>query len=81
MHHVKFVKYNYGVPRYAKGGEALIWQGCKFTLNHKMANDLMLRDTGDVERETAQLELQQKEMKSCNKQVILKMVYKLKWKE
>ena len=22
-----------------KGGEALIWQGCKFTLNHKMAND------------------------------------------
>ena len=28
-----------------KGREALIWQGCKFTLNLKMAN---VRDVGNV---------------------------------
>ena len=43
---------------------------------------LIVRDTGGVERSTAHLELQQQEMKSWNKQmvmIILKKVCKLKW--
>ena len=48
-----------------------------------IARWLMVRDIGHMERGAAQLELQQSEMKSCNKQVVIiipKMVYKLKWK-
>ena len=45
-----------------KSGESLIWHGCKFTL--KMANG---KRYWRCERGAAQLELQQREMKSCKK--------------
>ena len=32
---------------------------------------LIVRDIGDVERGAAQLELQQREIKSCNKQMVI----------
>ena len=50
-----------------KGGEALIWQGCKFTLNPRWQ---MGRSTGGVLRGFAQLESQQREMKCYSKPMV-----------
>ena len=63
-----------------KGREALIWQGCKFTLNLKMANGK--RYWRCVKRSCpARITTEGDEVLQQTVIIILKMLDKLKWKE
>ena len=55
-----------------KGEEALIWQGCKFTLNHKMANDKRYWRCG---KRSCPARITTEGDKSGNKQMVISMDY------
>ena len=80
MQHAKLItKCSYGVHHYTKSGESLSGMDVNLV---SITRWLMVRDIGHVERGAAQLELQQREMKSCKKLmviIILKCISRLSY--